>query len=342
MFVRRVGSSSWVEANQLPSFGLEAELERLLASSPDLLPGRPVGIALVQQFHIPRVQGFFDLCGVTPDGSIYLIECKLAGNPDMRRTIVGQLLAYAAGLAGSSSEEFLSSFARAAGNSGRSWSSPQSCFELAPREERGEDDEPERLPERLAENLKQGRFTLVFAVDRLTDELGLVVDYLEAQMPNVRVCALEMRYGQHENTEVLTPTLRGASFESAKVSSSYAAATTDVTWADAKVLLAPSVQDAFTLLQSSAKVAGAEIWGARKSQPTLGATYTVGGRSVNAWLMSARPRKPGFGIMWRWMHGAVPEERPAALYAELRDLRVRRSGVGCRRTGTTSTTSTPR
>ncbi len=53
-------------------------------------------------------------------------------------------------------------------------------------------------------------------------------------------------------------------------------------------------------------------------QETHGATCTVGSRQVNAWLMGVRAGKPGCGIVWRWPHGAVPEERLRTLYDDLR------------------------
>jgi len=42
--------------------------------------------------------GYVDLLGVTPDGDITLIESKLKANPEIRRHVVGQILAYAATL----------------------------------------------------------------------------------------------------------------------------------------------------------------------------------------------------------------------------------------------------
>lgn len=320
MFVRKIGSTGWVQVEQLPSYQLESELEKLLAESPELLPGRPSDIALVQQLHIPRVNGMLDLCGVTPEGALYLIECKLAGNPDMRRTIVGQLLAYAAGLTGSTAEDFLTGFAQAARNSGSTKTSPQSVFDARIDAERTSDEEPERFVERLGENLRAGRFTLVFAVDRLTEELGLIVDYLQEQMATVNVCALELRYSRFDSTEIIVPSLRGAQMLAAKASSGMPPATGPDDFAAALALLPSHVQQAFQHMQQAAQDAGAEVWGARKSQPTLGATYQVDGRPVHAWLMSARPGRPGFGLMWRWMRGTVPDDRLKELYEAVRHL----------------------
>lgn len=70
MYVRWVGTSSWVQLRSHATFGLESELEMLLAESPELLPGQPTNLAVVRQLHIPTVNGYLDLCGVAPDGTL--------------------------------------------------------------------------------------------------------------------------------------------------------------------------------------------------------------------------------------------------------------------------------
>jgi hypothetical protein len=311
MFVRRAGTSEWTEVSQLPSVDLEKELETLLAESPELLPGRPEAVALVHQLHVPRINGYLDLCAVTPDGRVYLIEVKLSGNSEMRRYVVGQLLAYAAALTGTSPEELLVQFARAG-------SDPREIFAAGTGEQGA--DELELFPERLATTLREGRFTLVFAVDRLTDELGLVVDYLQQQMTTVDVCALELRYSRFEETELMSTTLRGAQLEAPKSTSTLPPVTTDESFDQALAVLPQHVQHAFRRIRQATEASGGRVWGSRKTQPTLGAAYVVQGREVNAWMMSARRDKPGFGLMWRWMHGHLPDAALTRLYDELRDL----------------------
>jgi hypothetical protein len=318
MFARRQGGS-WEEVEHV-AFGLESELELLLAESAELLPGRPTNLALVRQFFIPSITGYLDLCGVASDGSIYLIECKLAGNPDMRRTIVGQLLAYAAGIATLSAEDFVQQFAAAAKNSGRPWSTPASRFDQLPDAERDADYDAARLGERLRANLEAGRFHLLFAVDRLPDELGLIVDYLERQMNAVSVSALEMRFSRFGDVEIAAPTLHGAQYETSKASPTLLATTTLPDFDAAQARLSPHVQVAFQQIRDAATTSGGTLWGLRKPTPTIGATYECDGREVTPWVMSARQSKPGFGVMWGWMRGAVPEDRLRALYAEVKEL----------------------
>src|SRR5690348_4202607 len=77
------------------SYENERELQDLVVQSPDLLTGQ--ALATVDEFWIPDV-GSVDIVGVGADGAINIVECKLRANPEIRREVVGQLLAYSGGL----------------------------------------------------------------------------------------------------------------------------------------------------------------------------------------------------------------------------------------------------
>ena len=55
------------------------------------------GLIVVDQIAI-SVTGYVDLVAVDSDGNITLVECKLASNQEIRRSVIGQIFAYAAGL----------------------------------------------------------------------------------------------------------------------------------------------------------------------------------------------------------------------------------------------------
>lgn len=97
------------------SWGLEADLEKVLAGHPYLIPGCD-GAVVATQFAIAGV-GVVDMVCVDELGSITLIECKLARNAEIRRAVVGQIFAYASGLANTSEIDFSAQFARCAGAS---------------------------------------------------------------------------------------------------------------------------------------------------------------------------------------------------------------------------------
>ena len=62
----------------------------------------------------------------------------------------------------------------------------------------------------MAENLKAGRFTLVVAVDRITDELKIVVPYINGHtVDEVRFLALEIGYIKDRDVEIVLPSVYG-------------------------------------------------------------------------------------------------------------------------------------
>ncbi len=80
------------------SFGYvnEAELQGILRAQPSLIEGITPGAIAVTE--LTMSVGRADLVIVDTDGTITVVECKLATDADIRRTIVGQVLDYAARL----------------------------------------------------------------------------------------------------------------------------------------------------------------------------------------------------------------------------------------------------
>ena len=88
----------------------EAELQKLLAESPSLIPvdeireGISPLVVAVREFGLPG-SGSTDLLAFNADGDVAVIECKLAANQEIRRKVVGQILEYGAYLWGMTYEE---------------------------------------------------------------------------------------------------------------------------------------------------------------------------------------------------------------------------------------------
>lgn len=62
----------------------------------------------------------------------------------------------------------------------------------------------------VTDNLEDGRFTLLVAVDEITDELQRIVEYLSAHtVADMRVAALELGYVAEGDLEVLVPQVFG-------------------------------------------------------------------------------------------------------------------------------------
>ncbi|MGD9571521.1 MAG: hypothetical protein AB7V62_06555 [Thermoleophilia bacterium] len=198
LLVRR-GEGAWASP-AVSAYGNEAQLRDLLALQPSLLPGLGPGATAVTELTIPGA-GSVDVAAVDGEGAVCLVECKLASNPEIRRQVVGQVLAYASGLWKVSLEEFEATWAR---RSGRSLAATVL----------GDDHDDARgqvLRDGVGTALSDGRFVLVLAVDVITAELRRIVEYLNAHtVDEVSVLALEIRYAMDGDTEMIIPRVFGA------------------------------------------------------------------------------------------------------------------------------------
>jgi hypothetical protein len=194
----------------------EEKLKTILRDDPALFPfddpRRPV--VMVDEFpvSIGDTYGLIDLVGVSAAGSITIVECKLEKNPDIKRRLIGQLIEYAAALWGMSFEDF-DALWQALVRPGMMNDAEWERRRRPPLEEDiastvGGDPLFERGAFRAAveENLRAGRFTLVVAVDSITEALERSILYLsEHTGSDARVIAMELGYLAHGDVEVLVP-----------------------------------------------------------------------------------------------------------------------------------------
>jgi hypothetical protein len=197
MLIRRVGGGSW-HTPQTTAYTNEAELRDLLAETPSLLPGideRPTAVA--KEMPISGT-GKADVVIVDASGEITVVECKLRANPEIRRHVVGQLLAYSSAISQMSFADFDDAFARSKANSSLSNG-------LA-----ADSDLDEELRAAVEDNLRSGSMRLIIAVDDITDELKHIVSYLNFHTTtDVNFLAFEMRRAVGEGVEVLLPETYG-------------------------------------------------------------------------------------------------------------------------------------
>jgi hypothetical protein len=157
VLIRRHGES-W-RSPETTTYPTEAELQRLLAESPELLPGDLGVLATARELRLAT--GSLDIVAVGAGGELLLCECKLERNEQARRAVIGQILSYAASLAQLSFEQFDAAFARSAGM----------AVATAIADLGVPDWDEEAFRQGLADSLGSGKFTLVVAVDGITDEL---------------------------------------------------------------------------------------------------------------------------------------------------------------------------
>ncbi|MCZ2817918.1 hypothetical protein [Modestobacter sp. VKM Ac-2984] len=201
MLIRQNGGT-W-QSPTVTNYTDEAALETLLLESPDLLPGADGSpLAVVSQLYVPQT-GPVDLFAISLSGELTVVECKLKANPEIRRSVVGQVLAYAAGLWRLSYEELDAAFAARAGK-------PMIEVLAARADSQGGEFSAETFRSEVSRNLATGSMRLVIAVDAITEELKRVVEFLnDRTVVALDVLALELGYVRHGEMEILAPTVYG-------------------------------------------------------------------------------------------------------------------------------------
>ena len=130
-----------------------------------------------------------------------LVETKRSNNTEIRRSIVGQMLDYAA-------------YAR------RTWKIDdiRRAFEDAgpnPDDALSELLQSESEPDvddfwqRVETNLRAARMRLLFVADDIPDELAHVVEFLNEQMPGIEVLAVEIKQYRGKSGKTLVPRVIG-------------------------------------------------------------------------------------------------------------------------------------
>lgn len=80
-------------------FGLEVDLQKLLEKFPELVLASTTDSSELEiwviGFEVPTDSGSIDLLLLDSGGGIWVIETKLARNPEVKKQVVGQVLAYA-------------------------------------------------------------------------------------------------------------------------------------------------------------------------------------------------------------------------------------------------------
>lgn len=200
LLVRREGGT-W-DSPGVSAYGNEQQLRDLLAEQPTLIPGLTDPVAAVTELHVPDT-GFVDVAAIDGSGALTLVECKLASNPEIRRQVLGQVLAYASGLWRVELPRFEAL-----------WEARHPKRHGIARAVLGEDhlaEDGDLLREAVRAALAEGRFALVLAVDSITPELRRTVEYLNAHtIGEVSVLALELRYAKEGPVEMIIPRVFGA------------------------------------------------------------------------------------------------------------------------------------
>ena len=211
------GRSGGLEPLEEEPFSSEDELQSLIAEHPELLDGEQIRPGDPRRWLlISREKGISETANsgarwavdhliVDQDAIPTLAEVKRGSNPEIRRTIIGQLLEYAAHAARTwTAEELKRTFEDSVRAKGHD---PSQILGRLLRT----DVEPDANDfwENVATNLTARRMRLLFIADEIPDPLERVVEFLNAQMPNIEVLAVEIKQFRGKDTQTLVPRVLG-------------------------------------------------------------------------------------------------------------------------------------
>ncbi|WP_162916759.1 hypothetical protein [Cohaesibacter haloalkalitolerans] len=174
--------TSWLERQALGdavSGKSEKWLQQLLFENPDLVPmndlhpGSSGLIPICRELSIPNGgrSVFLDLMGVTAEGQLVLIECKLWRNPQARREVIAQILEYAALLRKWSYGDLTVKVKKSTGSQ-----HPNPLYDLASK--RRPNINEAVFVDRISDTLKRGDFTLIIAGDGIRTDVQAIAEHL--------------------------------------------------------------------------------------------------------------------------------------------------------------------
>ena len=216
-----------LEAFEEQSFSREDELQVLIAEHPELIDGEQIRPGDARRWIlVTREKGIaesstapakwaLDHLIIDQDAVPTLAELKRGANSEIRRTIVGQLLEYAAHAAETwTASELREAFEREAEARGR-----DAREELAALLQSNEESDIERFWETVATNLAAKRLRLLFVADDIPDPLARTVEFLNAQMPDIEVLAVEIKRFPGKSGQTLVPRVIGRTAASSRARS---------------------------------------------------------------------------------------------------------------------------
>ncbi len=176
-------------------FADEAQLQKLLYDSPELIPTKVEDQAAIftREAGLPG-SGFTDLVGVDAQGNILIVETKLARNGEIRRKVIGQVLEYAAYLWGMSFDDLDRFFLKR---------EKKSLLNLL--YEKDPSIDKDQLKQSVEGNLASGKFQLIIAVDTINPELEKIIAYVSSRGSELQLEALELGFYKQGQVEILVP-----------------------------------------------------------------------------------------------------------------------------------------
>lgn len=205
ILLRNQEDGEW-ELVESAEYSAETELQELLAESPSLISINEIRvdasplIASVREVGLPG-SGSTDLLAFNQDGDIVVVECKLAANQEIKRKVIAQVLEYGAYLWNMPYEEL---------NKRVLLHTNTNLTELVGEHASDPEWDEEAFRMAIEENLSNGSFVLVIAVDEMNEELNRTMRFLNTcGNPAFDFSILEMNRFHRDQMEILVPHLHG-------------------------------------------------------------------------------------------------------------------------------------
>lgn len=199
--VRTESGQPWQFLESTP-YSDEAVLRDLIFDEPALIPAADIGVAsdmpavAIREMGLPGA-GSSDIILVYADGTIAIVECKLATNPERKREVIGQVIDYASSLSELTYDEFDE---RVKGRR------EESLLELMAKAAPSGEWDADRFLEQVTGTLTGGSFRLVIAIDVMDENLARLVRYISTQSRGaLQVFGLELRYHASGDLEAIVP-----------------------------------------------------------------------------------------------------------------------------------------
>ena len=187
----RKAGGAWTSPTE-SGYVSEDHLQAMIDEFPELLPGVSPDSYVCREFSTDS--GPIDnLIINAKDGSLTLVECKLAKNPEVRRKILGQIIDYAASLSRLDFDEFHQRWKDRGGVDLTAIETAKGPLSLA-----------------VTSNLETARFTLLLAVDEINEPLKQMVEYIQDKTDSsTRVALIELARHITGDVEILIPQTYG-------------------------------------------------------------------------------------------------------------------------------------
>lgn len=179
----------------------EEYLQQYVQANPETLPVeelKPGAKLLVIAREFPTDSGPIDALAIDDDGDLYIVETKLAKNPD-KRLVIAQMLDYGAALWNGGAESFLASATRF----GDIRDKIAIAFSLT------DSATIDTIVRNLSVNVETGQFQFIVLMNQLNDRLRNLITFVNSNS-RFRILGLEFDFYRHGDIDILIPRLYGA------------------------------------------------------------------------------------------------------------------------------------